>query len=140
MNLPQHIQVYNEQTVFNKRGKPPCIRFSNFRIEFSCELVKLLGLKEGDKISFYTDPKDKDIIFFGKSKNGLSLKQAVMLKNGVRLHICCRPLIVKLLSHFGLSNNKTFRISNETTDFYGEKLWFILKDKVHKPIQWRKAK
>ena len=138
MNLPETIQVYNEETVYNKRGKPPCIRIAKSRIEFSCEAVKLLGLKKEDKISFYTDLKDKEIIFFGKSKNGLSLRQAAELKSGVRLQVCCRPLVIKLLSHLGLNNNKTFRISNETTDFYGEKLWFILKDKVHRPIQWRK--
>lgn len=139
MELLQTVQEFNQETIFNRTGKPPMVNFSHFRIEFSVAAVKLLGLKPGDRISFFTDAKDNGIIFFGKTKNGLSLRStSEQLKTGVRLQICCRPLIVKLLSHFGVSKNKTFRISNETTDLYGQQMWFILKDKIHKPIQWRK--
>lgn len=130
--------VFDATSVINKRCKPPVVRVSYGRVIFSVEAVKLLGLKVGDKISFVMNEKDKDIIYFKKDTNGLPLMTDFIGLTGERLRICCRPLAQTILSFFSYQQSKTFSVSAELADVYGEKMWFILKSGLHKPIKWRR--
>jgi hypothetical protein len=134
----QTLKVYNSETIFKKRGKPPVVRISYGRIIFSVEAVNLLGLKSGDKLSFATNLKDKEIIYFKKDEKGIPLLVDFEGLGGIRLRICCRPLAKELLSFFLYNKAKTFSVNDEMADVYGEKMWFILKSNVHKPINWKK--
>lgn len=137
------IEILNAETVFNKKGKPPIVFIEsgrNARINFSVEAVKLLDLKEGMRISFILLNKDKEIIYFYEDeKTGIPLKLQMDAKSGKRLAISCRPLARKLNEHFGYGDaQKTFLLTKDKSEVEGKKMWFILKSKQHKPIQWRK--
>jgi hypothetical protein len=135
------IETFNINTIWNRRGKPPVVQISKWgHIRFSVEAVKLLCLKEGMKLSFTIDHRDKGIIYFYQSTQGMPLHCGAKTKTGERLEIYCRPLSLKLLSFFCFSRNKTFRTTNEKITVPGatEKAWFILKDNIHKPLKWKK--
>jgi len=132
------VEVFNSETLVRRNRKPPVVRISYGRIIFSVEAVMELGLKEGDKLSFVTNPKDRDIVYFKKDEKGIALSVDFNGLTGARLRICCRPLAEKILSFFSCKSAKTFSITNNTADMYGEKMWFILRLGVHKPIKWRK--
>lgn len=131
-------EIFNANTIWNKTGKPPLVQVDKLgRIGFSVEAVKLLGLNPADKLSFKIDYCDSNIIyFFVDNKNGIKLNAITFNRNtGVRLELYCRPLTKKLLDFFGFKDNKTFDVSSDKVD---GKYWFILKDRVHRPIKWRK--
>jgi len=138
--------VYDSSTIFNKRVKPPVIRIEcgkNSRINFSCEAVKLLGLKEGMKLAFATYKEDRGIIYFYEQATGIPLKKEKnVIKNGIRLSIYCRPLTEQLIKHFGYTQDikKTFKLTADRALIPGTigKAWFILKENLHKPIQWKR--
>lgn len=133
-------EVYNKETVWNKRGKRPVIQFNKYgHIRFSVEAVKLLGLKEKMTISFMTSPADVGVIYFFSDKKGMALRRGNGTKSGIRLEIICRPLVLKLLNFFSYETNKTFDITSETIKINDRLSWFILKEKLHRPIKWRKT-
>ncbi len=132
------MEVFNSETLIRRNRKPPVVRVSYGRVIFSVEAVRELGLNEGDKLSFVTNPKDRDIIYFKKDEKGVPLAVDFKGLTGTRLRICCRPLAEKILSFFFCKSAKTFSITKDTADMYGEKMWFILRIGVHKPIKWRK--
>lgn len=132
------LEVLNRETLIRRNRKPPVVRVSYGRVIFSVEAVRELGLKEGDKISFVTNPKDMDIIYFKKDERGVPLAVDFNGLTGTRLRICCRPLAEKILSFFSFKSSKTFSVTNNLADMYGEKMWFLLRLGVHKPIKWRK--
>ena len=131
-------EVLTTEAFEKRKGKPPVMRISNGRLIFSVEAVNLLGLKEGDRIKFVLDKSDNEIVYFKKDNNGWPLMVDFSGLNGVRLRICCRPLAAKILSFLSFSQSKTFTIKKETADYYGEQMWFFLKDGIHKPIKWRR--
>lgn len=132
------MEILNTETLTRTSRKPPVIRISYGRIIFSVEAVKDLRLKQGDRISFITNEKDKNIVYFKKDVKGFPLMLDFKGITGIRLRICSRPLAQKILSFFTYNTSKTFSITNDLADVYGHKMWFILKDKIHKPIKWRK--
>ena len=139
MSVPSRTRT---NTIWNRRGKPPVVRIEagrNARINFSVEAVKLLGLKEGMRIAFRIHGNDKGVIYFYEQATGLALKKQMQGKTGSRLAVYCRPLAKKLLQHFGykVDTNKTFLISNETIRVDNCSMWFINKENVHKPLQWK---
>ena len=91
------MEVLNRETLIRRNRKPPVVRVSYGRIIFSVEAVRELGLKEGDKISFVTNSKDLDIIYFKKDEKGVPLAVDFNGLTGTRLRICCRPLAEKIL-------------------------------------------
>lgn len=135
------IEVLDNTNVWNKRGKPAVVNIdADGRVSFSVEAVKQLKLKEGMRIAFRIDHRDKGIIYFYEQATGIPLKASAETKSGIRLSIYCRPLAQKLLSFFGFRENKSFDIDSNTVKFHSCPMWFILKEKVHKPVQWRKQK
>jgi hypothetical protein len=131
--------IYNKKTVYNKRGKPALLRFSKYgHIQFSSAASKLLGLKEGMRLSFMTDNRDKGIIYFFEDAGGLNLRQVNNGKRNKGLQICCRSLSLRLLDFFGFKDNKSFDVKADTLLVNNTNAWFVLKENVHKPIQWKK--
>lgn len=134
------LEVFTRHTHWNRRGKPPVMRLSRTgHIRLSVEAVKILGLQKGDRISFIIDKRDNGIFYFYVDKeNGMPLKFCTRGKGQVDgLQICCRPLSQKLLDHFGYKDPKTFDISSEKSESGRGLMWFVLKEKVHKPIKWK---
>jgi len=123
----ERLQVLNIDTVSREKYKPPVIRVSYGRIHFSIEAVKLFGLNVGDRISFYLDKNDKGIVYFKKDPKGFELNLDFSGITGTRLRIFCRPAADKIMQHFQYGGAKTFTVSSEQADVYGEKMWFILK-------------
>ena len=121
------LELLNEDTVSREKTKPPVIRLSYGKILFSIEAVKLLGLKSGDKISFVIDKRDYGVIYFKKDSKGFRLTLDLAGQTGDRLRLCCRPVYKKILEHFGINSARTYHVSSEQADVYGEKMWFILK-------------
>ena len=133
-------EILNRETVKSTRYKPPTIQiFKMEQIRFSIEAAKILSLSKGDKIELAITEKDRGIIYFRKGDKGFELKEEKTRCGGVRLLLCCRPLMRKIVNHFGLKQSMTYDVSNDISDFYGEKYWFILKEKIHIPIKWRVA-
>jgi len=132
-------EIFNKETSWNRRGKPPVLRLSHLgHIRFSVEAIRILGLKIGDSISFMIDSRDTGVFYFFKDDKGMPLKHCTRGKDGsCGLQVCCRPLCQKLLNFFGLKNNKTFDITNETCKTENGEMWFVLKENVHQPIKWR---
>lgn len=132
--------VFNKETSWNRRGKPPVLRISrNGHIRFSVEAIRILGLKLGDTISFMIDERDCKIFYFFRDVKGMPLKHCTKGKDGVcGLQVCCRPLGQKLLDYFGFKGNKTFDITKEQCITERGKMWFVLKEKIHVPIKWRR--
>lgn len=131
---------FNSETVWDKRGKPSTIRITKHgHIRFSVNAVKKLGIKEGDRLSFFVDPRDVGIIYFKLDPRGIPIIKCTTGKNGINgLQVCCRPLALTLLKTFNLKESKTFDITADITEHekYG-KLWIIVKEKIHTPIKWR---
>lgn len=137
--------TFDSNTIWNKRGKPPVIRIDageQGRICFSTEAVKLLGLKEGMRITFRIYKEDKDIIYFYQQATGIPLKQMQVVKSGSMMAIYCRPMAKNLLAHFNYdqSGHKTFTLMADTVVMPDTSCcaWFILKNNIHKPIQWKR--
>lgn len=133
--------IFTRNTHWNRRGKPPVLRLSpNGHIRFSVEAVKKLGFKLGDRLSFMIDNRDNGIFYFYlDEENGMPLKFNTRGGGGVDgLQICCRPLAQKLLDYFGFKEPKTFDVTDERIKTKIGELWFVLKEKIHKPIKWRK--
>ena len=128
------IKTYNSETFIKPLGKPPVISFQNSRISFSVEASKLYGLKLGDKISFYINDDEKDIIYWSKTNNGLPIQIDAKLKSGNRYRICNRRLSRELSEHFSVKNKKSFVVSKENANICGVKTFFILKSKQYKSI------
>jgi len=133
-------EVFTRNTIWNRRGKPPVIRLSNNgHIRLSVEAVKILGVKEGDTVSFMVDNRDNGIFYFYKDEDGMPLIYCTRGKDGINgLQLCCRPLAQRLLKYFGFNGNKTFDVSGETIKASDKEMWFVLKEKIHKPINWKK--
>jgi hypothetical protein len=138
--MENNFTVYNKETSWNKRGKPPVVRFSKYgHIRFSVEAIRLLGLDRDTPISFMTDARDIGVIYFFVDKKGLPLKRGTVGKTGEGLQICCRPLAQRVMDFFGFNGiNKTFDVTNETVKTEKGNMWIILKDKIHKPIKWKR--
>jgi hypothetical protein len=102
------IKTYNSKTFLKPLGKPPVISFQNGRISFSVEASKLYNLTVGDKISFYVNDEEKDIIYWSKTKDGLPIQIDAELKSGNRHRICNRKLSRELSEHFSVKNKKKF--------------------------------
>lgn len=133
-------EVLNIKTYWNRRGKPPVFRISkNGHIRFSVEAVKLIGIKEGDKLTFVIHKNDPGILYFHIDNiNGFKLKIGGKYQSGYYLQILCRPLSLRLLSHFNITKNETFDITNDKTRVNDNEAWFVLKSNKHIPIKWRK--
>lgn len=123
----QELELLNEETVSREKTKPAVIRLSYGKVLFSIEAVKLLGLKSGDKISFVIDKRDCGVIYFKRDSKGFKLTLDLAGQTGDRLRLCCRPVYKKILEHFGANSARTYFVSGEKADVYGEKMWFILK-------------
>jgi len=109
-------------------GKPPVISIhKRGAVKFSVEAVKLLDLKEGDKIDFFIDTDFNDIAYFFKSDTGNQLKAYEKHKSGVRLTYLSRPVCRELIKHFGANEYKKFSVKKDTTTFNGREAWFITK-------------
>jgi hypothetical protein len=128
------IKTYNSKTFLKPLGKPPVISFQNGRISFSVEASKLYNLTVGDKISFYVNDEEKDIIYWSKTKDGLPIQIDAELKSGNRHRICNRKLSRELSEHFSVKNKKSFVVSKENANICGVKSFFILKSKQYKPL------
>lgn len=138
--MKTEVEIYDATTVWNKKGKPPLVNIDvKGRISFSVEAVKLLGLKEGMKLAFRTHYDDKGCIYFYQQATGIPLRLQMTTKSGVRLQILCRGLPVKLLKFFGFKAdaNKSFTVQKETIKVSNCQMWYILKENIHKPVQWR---
>lgn len=134
-----NMTILNAHTIYNQRKKPALVQFNKVgQLRFSVEAAKEIGISEEDKITFVLDERDEGIIYFYKDKDGLPIRKELDTKTGARYVVCCRPLISKLLAFFKYTGNKSFKVSGETADLYGKQTFFILKDNIHKPIQWRK--
>ncbi len=132
------ISIYDSKTIWNRRGKPAVVQISRYgHIRFSVEAVKLLGLVQGERITFRTHSNDIGILYFYRQATGLPLRDGLKCKTGVRLEVYCRPLALKLLAFFDFKTSKTFRISSEQLQYGNTKFWFILKENIHKPIKWK---
>jgi len=135
--------VYNADTVFNKKGKPATVSldWNCGRINFSCNAVRLLGLKEGMRVTFETKENEPDLIYFYEDAKGIPLKLYGVHWEGVSLSIFCRPLSRILLSHFKLKKNTTFDVTAQTINLQDrlKPVWFIDKWKKHEPVKWRKV-
>lgn len=132
-------EILNRKTVKSVRVKPPTVQLhTDGQVRFGVEAVNLLGLKEGEKIEFIIHQQDKGIIYFTKSESGFELKVSKTLSGKIRLLVLCRPLLKRLFNFFGLTQSKTYDITNETADYYGRKCWFILKENHHVPIKWKR--
>jgi len=132
---------YNAETVWDKKGKPSTVRITKHgHIRFSVSAVKNLQIKEGDKLSFYIDPRDVGVIYFKQDPKGIPLIKNTTGVDGTNgLQLCCRPLALTLLKSFNLKESKTFDLTGEKTNHekYGD-LWVIVKEKMHVPMKWRK--
>lgn len=138
---------YNSDTIYNRRGKPATIRIdanNNGRIVFSTEAVKHLFLVEGMRICFRCYQHDKGIVYIYPQSNGLPLKKVSDNKSGTSLAVYCRPLGSELLQHLGFKQDKqkTFVITPAKVQMPGtnDYAWLIMKENVHKPVQWRTKK
>ena len=134
------ITIYNRQTTWDDRRKPAIVRISGRGfIHFSVEAVKLLNLKEGMKLVFLTDDKDRDIILFYQHESGIPLRITAKMKknNAVRLSILCRPLSLKLLTFLKLKQSTSIRITTDIIKTNGKKCWFINKNFIHIPTKWK---
>lgn len=133
-------EIFNKETIWNRRGKPPVLRFSqNGHIRFSVEAIRILGLSKDTPISFMIDRRDEDVVYFFVDKeNGMPLWDCTKGKNGVGLQVCCRPLALKVLSFMGLKKNITFDITTDKCKTQNGEMWFVRKDKIHQPVIWRK--
>lgn len=134
-------EIFTAKTTWKKRGKPAVIRVSTCgHIRFSVSTIRNLGLGVGDKISFMIDYRDKGVVYFFKdNKAGMPLRFCTKGNNGVNgLQVCCRPMAFKIFDHMGLSKNTTFDITAETARTDSGEMWMILKDKIHKPIKWKR--
>lgn len=133
-------EIFNKETSWNRRGKPPVLRFSkNGHIRFSVEAINVLGLSKGVPISFMIDWRDSDIVyFFVDDKKGMPLWDCTKGKNGVGLQICCRPLALKIINFMGLKGNVTFDVTNDKCKTEKGEMWFVKKSSIHQPIIWRK--
>lgn len=128
--------IYNRHTTFNKRGKPPIMRVDahsgNARIQISVEAVKLLGLKEGDCLTFVTIENEKELIyFFIDNKNGIPLRKANEHKSGFDMGIYCRALARRLLDHLGINSMRSFIVTNSIAELNSVKCFFIDKHKTY---------
>lgn len=133
------IQVLNRETISSKKIKPPTIQiFKDGQIRFNCQTVKMLNFTETDKIEFCINSLDPNIIFFRKSEKGIGLSKEITIGGQMRLLLCSRPLVRRLMTFFSLAKSETFSVTNETTKINGDNHWFIMKDKMHKPIEWKK--
>lgn len=132
---------YNAETIWEKRGKPSTVRITKHgHIRFSVSAVKNLNVAEGDRITFFVDPRDVGVIYFKKDPKGIPLIKNTTGISGVNgLQICCRPLALTLLKSFNFKESKTFDLTGEITnnEKYG-KLWVIVKDKVHVPLKYKR--
>jgi len=135
-------EIFNKETIWDKKGKPPLLRISPYgHIRLSVKAVEILGLKQGDGVSFMVDYRDTGVFYFYKDKNGIPLIHNTAGKKGIDgLQACCRPLCMKLLTHFGYTKNSSFDVTPEIVDTPHGKMWFVLKNNLHKPIQWRKKR
>lgn len=133
-------EIFNKETIWNKRGKPPVLRISkNGHIRFSGVAVDILGLTLETKISFMVDARDKDLIYFYvDAEKGMPLGMVNKTIKGNGYQICCRGLAIKLLKFIGSSGNVTFDITTDKCETPHGSMWFVRKDKIHKPIKWRK--
>lgn len=134
-------EVFTAETTWKKRGKPAVLRISTCgHIRFSVSTVRNLGLEIGDKISFMIDYRDKGVVYFFKDNDkGMPLGFCTRGTAGVNgLQVCCRPMAFKIFDHMGLSKNTTFDITTEVTKTDNGAMWMILKDKIHRPIKWKK--
>lgn len=133
------VEVLNRETVHSNRIKPPIVSiFERGQVRFGVEAIKVLGLSVGDKLEFLIHKEDRETIYFLKSPKGFILDEQKTRAGHVRLSVCSRPLVRKLMIHFGIKKSETFDITNETEDFYGSKCMVIKKSKIHVPIKWRK--
>jgi hypothetical protein len=136
--------TFDANTTWNKRGKPPVVRIDagrQGRLVFSVEAVKILGLKEGMRLCFRVYTNDEGIIYFYEQATGIPLRVMNEHKSGHQLAIYCRQLNKTLLAHFGYTTSiyKTFDLKNEQVLMPDTncKAWFIVKENIHKPIQWK---
>lgn len=133
-------EIFNKETSWNKRGKPPVVRISQSgHIRFSVEAVKVLGIAKDTPISFLIDKRDDDVIYFFIDKDkGMPLVDCTFAQSGTGLQICCRPLSFRLLDFLGQKKNVTFGVTKDTCDVFEKKMWFLRKDRIHKPIKWKR--
>lgn len=131
-------EILNRETVKSERKKPPTIQINKEgQLRFAVEACILLGLNAGDKIEFLIHKEDTGIIYFTKSESGFELKKEITPGGKTRLLVLCRPLAKRLINHFSLSGSRTFDVTNEISDYYGRKCWFILKKNNHIPVKWK---
>lgn len=109
--------------------KPPTLNVDIriHRFSFSVEAVKLLGLKEGDKIAFAYDTEDAGIFYFYRSPVGFPLHEVKTRQGNVRLSATNAAASKEIKKHLGLLENRSFKVKNETTTFNGRQAWFITK-------------
>ena len=138
--MQTEFEILNSKTNWNVSGKPAMIRISKHGVmRFTVEAVRLLKLKLDMRLTFLLHPNDNGIIYFHTHADGLPLKADAVSKNGVALYCCGRKHAARMLEFFKISTaNKTFDITAEQSTVNGQQCWFILKDKIHKPIKWRK--
>lgn len=139
--MTPEFEILDTTTNWNLRGKPSMVRISRHGIiRFSVSAVKQMGLNAGMKLTFMLPKKDHEIIYIYQHPKGLELKEdTVKSKEGIALYCCGRKHSTRLLEHLKISKpNTTFDITKEKTIINDQECWFIQKEKIHKPIKWRK--
>ena len=135
-------EIFDKETVWNKRGKPPVLRISdNGFIRFSGKAVEILGITKETKISFMIDKRDDDLIYFYVDDvKGLPLAEINKTIKGNGYQVCCRQLAKRLLKFLkgGKYKNVTFDVVNEKCETPNGSMWFVKTSSIHKPIKWKK--
>jgi hypothetical protein len=130
-------EILNAATIWNERRKPSVVQFNKCgHVRFSVEAVKILKLKKTDRISFMIEEDDDLVYFWLDNEQGFPLTESTELKTGVRFSVCCRPLVNRILQHWGKEGNVSVLLS-------GDKVmdkWFLNKIKIKKQCKRKHLK
>lgn len=122
-------EILNATTIWNERRKPAVVQLNKCgHVRFSIEAVKILGLKKTDRITFMIEEDDDLIYFWVDNESGFPINEIETLKTGKRFSVCCRPLVKKILQHWGKETNVSVSINNSEV----RGMWFLNKRKIKK--------
>lgn len=121
------LKPFNYANTRMRRPGTPAIRFDYKKgvIGISKEAAEMMKLKEGDKVEFFQDEKNKEDWYIGKTKNSDGLivrsngKMSGLLLNNV---VVCR----KIAESAGIEQSASYLVSKKSIKHNGHDLWPII--------------
>lgn len=130
MSNPAFLKKYGRSELYQYE-RPCIIRLEEVTgsIAFSRTAVYELSLTEGDLLTFATDIREPNLIYFKKGGDGIPLCAYKKNGNKTEYMVKCRSMVRKLLTHLRLKGSHSFYITKATTTIDSEQWWLINKSK-----------